>query len=615
MSSATGRRLGRGSVTILWAAALLLIGGAGLESLTLALAFGEVQQGSSALLQATDRLGAHPEQWTPDRISAAGRLNRTAGPLLERGCARLQSNPIPRAAGGLPVAGADTTAVLDLCDAGIAASRSLDDFLRVARAYQAVERDPAPPGARFIKLLSETGAPLRDADARLRPVLARLRQDLARPLAPPLRAKVAEAAGRLADAEQRAALGLGMSEQLGPALGSSRPTTYLVLLENPGEMRPSGGLIGSVGTITFANGAPSQLEIRPYDDYNRLLKQRFPIPSPLDRLMSFYNNALEIGDAGWDPDFPTTARLAEAMYKSATGLDVDGTIAFDPYAISALLAVTGPVSVPTFGTFSAADVYAQLNYIINVQSAYPHEGKQALPVVGREVLKTVLAQPIAAWPRLLDVFQQQARGRHLQIEVHDAALAKSLAAGDVDGSIAATPGDYLMVVDANVGATKGDLYANKSMSVRSEVYADGLSRHLVTIDYSLPAFNDDLARALNPGDGSYRDYLRFYLPEHAAVAGVKASLDSQPSVAAPVNVTQEHGRAVVGVFFILPPQHSLRLQLAYEVPLQVGRSYSLFIQKQAGSPGLPTDLLVSYPGGRAERHLALDRDEEVGYRW
>ena len=331
--------------------------------------------------------------------------------------------------------------------------------------------------------------------------------------------------------------------------------------------------------------------------------------------MSFYNNALEIGDAGWDPDFPTTARLAEAMYKSATGLDVDGTIAFDPYAISALLAVTGPVSVPTFGTFSAADVYAQLNYIINVQSAYPHEGKQALPVVGREVLKTVLAQPIAAWPRLLDVFQQQARGRHLQIEVHDAALAKSLAAGDVDGSIAATPGDYLMVVDANVGATKGDLYANKSMSVRSEVYADGLSRHLVTIDYSLPAFNDDLARALNPGDGSYRDYLRFYLPEHAAVAGVKAALDSQPSVAAPVNVTQEHGRAVVGVFFILPPQHSLRLQLAYEVPLQVGRSYSLFIQKQAGSPGLPTDLLVSYPGGRAERHLALDRDEEVGYRW
>ena len=135
-----------------------------------------------------------------------------------------------------------------------------------------------------------------------------------------------------------------------------------------------------------------------------------------------------------------------------------------------------------------------------------------------------------------------------------------------------------MVVDANVGATKGDLYANKSMSVRSEVYADGLSRHLVTIDYSLPAFNDDLARALNPGDGSYRDYLRFYLPEHAAVAGVKAALDSQPSVAAPVNVTQEHGRAVVGVFLILG--------LGVDLPVVEGDGLTAPLYEAAHYPGM-----------------------------
>jgi hypothetical protein len=585
------------------------------ESVSLGLAVRDAEQGASDLLLATDRLGVSPQPWTPERIASAAATNRTAAAQLARGCGRLQNDPLVEGGTGIGLTAGSATAVLDLCRASVASSRALDDFIQVASAYRKAGADPGPPGARLLDMLSATRAPLEDAERALAPAVRSLRRDLSRPLEPHVRTKVEQAVTKLAGVEQPTALAAAMARYLGPAIGGGgHRASYLLLLENPGEMRPSGGLIGSVGTITFADGAPSELEIRPYDDFNPLFKQRFPVPAPLDELMTFYNGSLEIGDAGWDPDFPTTARLVEAMFASATGRTVDGTIALDPYAISALLTVTGPIDVAGFGSFRSDDLYARLNELVNARPD-PHEGKQALPIVGREILRQVLAQPIGAWPALLDVFQAQVRSRHLQISLHDPALSQALSTSRADGRIATNPGDYLMVVDANVGATKGDLYVNKRLSLKTEVYPTGVTRHEVSLTYEMPSLTDDLARTLNPGDGTYRDYVRFYLPDGMALTGLKTGLDGPPQTPAPVTFDLAHGRMAVGTFFELPPGHRYQLALTYEVPTGSAREYGLYLQKQAGSPDLPTDLTISYPGRVISRQLDLKQDEEVRLRW
>ena len=613
LRSAPGRL--RGQSLLLLAVILLLALPLGAESLTLGLAVRDAEQGASALLLATDRLGVSPQQWTPERIASATATNRTAAAQLARGCGRLENDPLVEGGTGIALMAASAAAVLDLCRASVASSRALNDFIEVATAYQKAGANPGPPGDRLLNLLAATRAPLEHADRELAPAVQALRRDLSRPLESHLRAKVEQAATKLTGVEQRTAMAVDMARYLGPAIGGGgRPASYLVLLQNPAEMRPSGGLIGSVGTITFADGAPSELEIRPYDDFNPLFKQRFPVPVPLDKLMTFYNDSLEIGDAGWDPDFPSTARLIEAMFASATGRSVDGTIALDPYAISALLTVTGPIDVPGFGTFRADDLYARLNELVNARPD-PHEGKQALPIVGREILKQALAQPITAWPALLDVLQAQVRSRHLQIALHDPALSRTLAGSGADGRLAKTEGDYLMVVDANVAGTKGDLYVNKRMSLKTEVYPTRVTRHQVSLTYEMPALTDDLARTLNPGDGTYRDYIRFYLPEGIAVTGLKTGLDGPPQTPTPVTFDLAHGRMAVGAFFVLPPGHRFQLQLTYEVPTNSSREYDLYLQKQAGSPGLPIDVTISYPGRVITRQLDLKHDEEVRVRW
>lgn len=585
------------------------------EGVDLGIAVRDVQQGTALLGEARDNLGTSPEQWTPGRVAAAGRLQARAQPLIVAGCTRLHNDPGLGLAGRLPVLGDQARAALDLCDAAVAAGGAFADFVKVGTAYLGEAKDQKPPGRRLLSLLAETQVPLADAESRLGPALRRLDEDQKLALVAPLKSRLHIAAAQLRPAEAQAATSSVAARFLPSALGAQQPMTYLVLLENPSEIRPSGGLIGSAGTVTFDQGSPTQLDLHDYDALNPLFKERLPVPSPLDRYLEFYKNSLELGDAGWDPDFPTTARLTEAMYKSAVPSDLQGTLSVDPYAVAALLKVTGPVDVPGYGTFTSDDFFAKLNNIVNarIDTAV---GKQALPAVAQEVLKQVLAQPVSSWPALLSVIQQQAINRHVQIYMHDAGAQQALVAARYDGStLTAASDDYLMLIDANVGGTKGDWFAHKTLDLKTEVYAGGLSRHELQVTYQMPAAVDAADRLLNPGDGSYRDYVRFYLPEQASVASFQILLDGQPVATAPDRIYLEHGKQVVGGFFSVPRGHQAVIRLAYEVPLQESRQYTLYLQKQAGVLDLPTTISVSYPGGSDRRTTGLERDQVLSYRW
>ena len=165
--------------------------------------------------------------------------------------------------------------------------------------------------------------------------------------------------------------------------------------------------------------------------------------------------------------------------------------------------------------------------------------------------------------------------------------------------------DYLAVSDANVGATKGDYYAHKSMVVKVEVLPTGVALHHVTLSYTMPAPVDAVDRALNPGDGSYRDYLQVLIPETATVVDVTFKEDGKAGDGGLDGVTAAHGRQSVAVYFRLPRGHAGVVDLYYELPVATDRAFALYVQKQAGVPSLPTSFALSYPGGLALREAQL----------
>jgi hypothetical protein len=624
VSSASPRRrtwrrneIRRRRITIgLGALALLVLFVATIELVRMVPILKELSAGEQTLKDASTALGHGPGDWTTARIASAQPLQVEALQQISAGQRRLEADPLLTFVSHLPIADDQRRSLIDVARAGTAAAQAFGDVINVARSYDAARSDPAPPGDRLLHLIGASSRPLADAHARLQPALNALHEDLDRLLLPPVAGKVRDAVRSLEPADTTAAAGATAGMYAPDAIGASGPRTYLVLLANPAELRPAGGFVGAVGTLTFNHGSASAIAVMDQRAVDQLMQQHFDPPPAAGRYLTFFRNSLEIGDAGWDPDFPTTARLSEQMYSSAAGKPVDGTISIDPYALSALLQVTGPVDVPGYGSFDASNLFPKLDFTVNVSTA-PGAGKGALSPIAQAVLEKVLGQPVSSWPRLLSALQAQATGRHLQLYLHDQRLATAAAQFHSDGAILGTGEDYLMVVDANVGVTKGDYYLRKSMTVKAELPNGGVSQHEVTLDYSLPLPVDATDRVLNPGSGEYHDYLRFYLPETATLSGLDFTEDGQPSSdgGGTDPVSFEHGRQVVGTFFRLPRGHRVQVRLRYQVPLPPQSSFDLLIQKQAGIPARPTSVEVSFSGGRASRKADLAEDMSFQVSW
>ena len=101
-----------------------------------------------------------------------------------------------------------------------------------------------------------------------------------------------------------AAPAIGLLQALPAAIGPGQHT-YLLLLENPGEMRPGGGFIGAVGQVTFTNGAVTGQIFRDGLFSDPLVKD-IPAPRPL-RTYPPNNQPWHLDESDWSPDFPTAA--------------------------------------------------------------------------------------------------------------------------------------------------------------------------------------------------------------------------------------------------------------------------------------------------------------------
>lgn len=143
--------------------------------------------------------------------------------------------------------------------------------------------------------------------------------------------------------------------------------TYLILAQTNAELRPSGGMPGSWGTMTVTNGA---VDIQEFDSgASEMGWFDQPVVELTAEERSLFTDKLGRvpQDVNFTPDFPRTGQIAQAMWSAHTGTTVNGVIAIDPVFLQNMLAVTGGVTLPdgnvmdgtNTAQFLLSDVYAQ----------------------------------------------------------------------------------------------------------------------------------------------------------------------------------------------------------------------------------------------------------------
>lgn len=394
--------------------------------------------------------------------------------------------------------------------------------------------------------------------------------------------------------------------------------TYLVLLENPGEERPAGGFIGAVGVVSFTEGRMVGLQFQDSTDY--LPPQpRLPIPRPLDQYL-FHGQPLSLQDANWSPDFPSAMMDVERFYTADTGRSVDGDISIDPVAIEYLLQLLGPAHVAPYPqVITATNALQELNYITNF--ARPGDpGKAFLAPFGQTITQEVLQAPVAQLPGLAAALQRGAAEKHVVAYFHQNNLEQLVTGAGFGGAVHPVTSDSVMVDDANLSGTKGDLFVKRQYHLQVQVNPDGSASDQLTLTYTNPRLTNPADLALVRGSGGqYRDYLRVLLPETGQLQRVTASLDGgPPAQLAPDSIDYQYEQQLVGLWFVVPVGGSEQITLTYHGPfadISVSpERYQLTWVKQVNALDWPVTASVRMPSGRTvnwSASLSTDRTWSV----
>lgn len=220
-------------------------------------------------------------------------------------------------------------------------------------------------------------------------------------------------------------------------LGDGQQRTYAVMAMTPSEMRSSGGLIGSVGDLTAANGSVHVGDFRPNGDYlpygigdhSADMKRVFTDEGPLH--MSFDIRDLAV--------FPNTADSAVAMQSVwnrtpwGQNTPLDGVIMVDPVFLQQLIAINGNVTLPD-GTVLTGDNTAE--FLMNtVYQKYPENETDTLfGVVASQAMKSMFSHmDMGKLYKTGEMLGTMAKGRHFTMYAFDEHVEQGIQAAGFTG--------------------------------------------------------------------------------------------------------------------------------------------------------------------------------------
>lgn len=139
---------------------------------------------------------------------------------------------------------------------------------------------------------------------------------------------------------------LGNINEIAPLLpqmlGADGARTYVLVAQQNAELRSTGGLGGSVGTLTINNGAISMGEFEAGNAVNGDAALKGEVTSEEEALFTD-RMAVRVTDTNFNPDFPRVAHFVKAMWEAKTNQHVDGVVFIDPVFLQYFLALTGGV--------------------------------------------------------------------------------------------------------------------------------------------------------------------------------------------------------------------------------------------------------------------------------
>ena len=325
----TRRRRGRALSWALLVAGLLLVGASAWVGWRTYQAYTHLQAASADVAQVQDQLhditAADPDA-TMATVSA---MQAEAAAAVTA-----TSDPVYRLASALPIVGPNLDAIREVTvTVDSLATNVMPSVVDIARTLQPSALAPKD-GVIALAPIERISPLLQSADEAITSARQQLGGIDQAAVAQPVGDAVRSLIGKLDNAADVIEPGARTARLLPPMLGAAGPRTYLVVFQNPAELRATGGIFGSFAVVSADQG---KITITDQGAASRTLGVFDPAVTDLgSNEKALYSDMMAQypQDVNFTPDYPTAAALFAEMYRTRTNNTVDGVLAIDPVALS-----------------------------------------------------------------------------------------------------------------------------------------------------------------------------------------------------------------------------------------------------------------------------------------
>lgn len=415
-------------------------------------------------------------------------------------------------------------------------------------------------------------------------------------------------------------------EQAPYLLGVDETRRYLMIFQNDNELRPTGGFLSAYSIVDITKGKFKPVSSS--DIYILDAKYTPSIPAPdifREFLGGIYaaNNRFRLRDMNWSPDFRTSMEMFVPEAKKAGLTGYDGIIVVNTKVLQRLLNVIGTIGVPGFGNFGP-EINPECNcpgFLFEIENYTSQEGavvwsenepgkivfapknygknrKDILGELMNSVLANTLGQSKENLPKLFEAGWTSVMAHDIQMYMFEPKAQEALEGFNLAGRMRQYEGDYLHINNANLGGRKSNLYVEYEVAQTFKKGSDGRVEKTLEITYKNPQKQDGFLNSVLP------NWTRIYVPKGSEL--VKAEGFETPGETA-----EEFDKTVFSGGFKLRPEGLKKVTITYKLPMKVGNSLPLLIQKQGGVPTTPFTIV----SGRQQEEIMLSQDHEVTVRF
>ncbi len=394
---------------------------------------------------------------------------------------------------------------------------------------------------------------------------------------------------------------LNIIEKIGTNQGAQR---YLIIVQDPNELRPTGGFITTYGVLTLDQGKIIDFNIDSSLTLDRLIEGKIEPPAVVKQLLGQQN--WRFHDSNLDADFKISGEQIAWFYQRFKSVNIDGVIGTNTNLLRFILEQTGnvvlsdnqevtPDSLPSLSSSLTAskglDIITALTQTLGKKFI---SGEISFARFSRALLKAVSLHEITAW---FSAPQQQSFAQTGQIsgEAVVQSCHPQLSAHNCHA-------DTVYLNESNMSVNKLNYYLKRSQNIIAEITQSGQVNYTLNYDYSYPV------PAPTTQEGSYKAYYQLYLPTEGKDTTIL--LDAQELDPKTLIRSSQVGFIKTEFSAILAINQPHHLEIRFSSPNMLNLKkqfipYTLAILKQPGTPNDSLTVKIRYPSNLVARNMTL----------